>query len=99
MLRPGVPRSSSAARRLNLRGGLGRLRAGSAPLVPAPRLLFLSLYRFLYRILSLSLSLSLSLFLSLFFSVLLPRPSQSRLLDISSYQARVGVRCPSVANF
>jgi len=35
-LRPGAPRSSSAARRLNLRGGLGRLRAGSTPLVPAP---------------------------------------------------------------
>lgn len=30
-LRPGAPRPSSAARRLNLRGGLGRLRAGSAP--------------------------------------------------------------------
>lgn len=43
VLRPGVPRSSSAARRLNLRGGLGRLRAGSAPLVPAPRLSFPSL--------------------------------------------------------
>jgi len=35
-LRPGAPRSSSAARRLNLRGGLGRLRAGSTPLIPAP---------------------------------------------------------------
>lgn len=35
-LRPGAPRPSSAARRLNLRGGLGRLRAGSTPLVPAP---------------------------------------------------------------
>lgn len=35
-LRPGAPRPSSVARRLNLRGGLGRLRAGSTPLVPAP---------------------------------------------------------------
>lgn len=73
--RPGVPRSS-AARRLNLRGALGRLRAGPSPL-PRPPLYHSLLLFFSPRLISLLYSLLPLCARLLSFSPLILSPSLS----------------------